>query len=226
MEHIGEVLAQSHRQGNIPVPKMPDEPTVEERKEDLRRRLNLTSWDNTFENFLLVKGSEDSLAAFKELAFGKASWYMLLCYGSDGCGKTHLCEALSIELAKRNIVCRVNEWAEVVRDFKRRMHSEIFGDYDDVFERFRTQPYLIIDDVGMGGTGSSWEWGELEEIINYRSREGLMTVVTTNLNIEPNPKDYNQSYVPRRIVSRFTDAVKSRLIVNRAGNYRPKKGKG
>ena len=150
---------------------------------------------------------------------------MLLCYGSDGCGKTYLCEALSIEFAKRNIVCPVNEWCEVIRDFKRRMHSETQGDYDAMFESFRRAPRLIIDDVGMGSTGSSWEWGELEEIINYRYREGLMTVVTTNLNIEPNPKDYNQPYVPRRIVSRFTDAVKSRLVLNSAGNYRPKKGK-
>jgi len=141
---------------------------------------------------------------------------MLLCYGSDGCGKSHLCEALSIALAHKNIACRVNEWADRVRDFKRRMHSETRDDYDQAFEGLRRQPYLIIDDVGMGSTGSSWEWGELEEIINYRYRECLMTVVTTNLDI----KD-----VPRRIVSRFTDAVKSRLVLNSAGNYRPKKVK-
>ena len=180
----------------------------------MRRRLNLTSWDNTFENFKPVKGVEESLTAFKELASGNATWSMLLCYGSDGCGKTHLCEALSIEMAKREVLCRVNEWAEVVRDLKRRMHSEVTDDYDMQFRSFQKRDYLMLDDVGMGSTGSSWEWGELEEIINYRYREGLFTVVTTNLDI----KD-----VPRRIVSRFTDAVQSRLVLNSGGNYRPKK---
>ena len=150
---------------------------------------------------------------------------MLLCYGSDGCGKTHLCEALSIELAKRNIFCKVYEWAEVVRGLKRRMYSEIKDDYDVMFENFRRFHYLVIDDVGSGSTGSPWEWGELEDIIDYRYREGLMTVVTTNLDIEPSEKYPNRPYVPRRIVSRFTDAVKSRLVVNRAGNYRPEKGR-
>ena len=217
MEHISRVLGQFHRPQTIPVQKMPnesDEPNSEERKEELRRRLNITSWDNTFKNFRLVKGTEASLAAFKELASGKATWFMLLCYGSDGCGKTHLCEALSIALALKNIACYVNIWSEVVRDFKRQMNSEIINAYDERFKGFRSLPRLIIDDVGSGSTGSNWEWGELEDIIDYRYREGLMTVVTTNLDI----KD-----IPRRIVSRFTDAVKSRLVLNNAGNYRPKK---
>ena len=125
MEPIGKVLAQSRSPKNTPTPTEPDEPTAEERKESLRRRLNITSWDNTFENFKRVQGTEGSVAAFKELALGKATWFMLLCYGSDGCGKTHLCEALSIEFAKKNVFCRVNEWCEVVRDLKNRMHSEI-----------------------------------------------------------------------------------------------------
>jgi len=189
--------------------------TAEERKESLRNGLNITSWDNTFENFKMVNGVDESLKAFKELASGHATWHMLLDYGSAGCGKTHLCEALSIEFAKQNIMCSVREWSEVVRHLKRMMRSEIKDDYDIFFERFRKAPRLIIDDVGSGSTGSSWEWGELEDIINYRYKKGLLTVVTSNLNI----KD-----LPDRIVSRFRDAVKSRLILNSAKDYRPLKG--
>lgn len=157
------------------------------------------------------------MAAFKLLGSGEASWQMLLCYGTAGNGKTHLCEALSITLVQRNIFCSVVEWSEKVRDFKKAMRSELQGAYDDLFERFRKIRYMIIDDVGSGSTGSYWEWGELEDIVNYRYRdknhEGLVTVVTSNLDIND---------LPDRIVSRFRDAKKGRLILNQAEDYRPK----
>lgn len=214
MEHIGKILEQSRN--IIPSPKIYEEPepTEEERKEELRLWLNITSWDNTFENFKVVRGTETSVKAFKELASGKASWFMLLNYGTAGCGKTHLCEALSIELAKRNIRCRVNEWAEVVRGFKKDMRSEFKDAYDIHFENFRKQVYLIIDDIGSGSTGSSWEWGELEDIVNYRYQENLFTVLTTNLDLKS---------LPDRVTSRFRDAIESRLILNKAPDYRPSK---
>ena len=148
------------------------------------------------------------------MASGKASWFMLLNYGTAGSGKTHLCEALSIELAKRNTWCRVNEWAEIIRGFKKDMHSEFKDAYDRHFESFRKQLYLIIDDIGSGSTGSSWEWGELEDIVNYRYRENLLTVLTTNLDLKS---------LPDRVTSRFRDATKSRLLLNKAPDYRPEK---
>jgi len=225
VKQIGEILGQFPKQESIPTQKTYKytyswdepaykEPTTEERKESLRQSLNITSWDNTFENLERIKGLEASLAAFMELAIGESTWHMLLCYGTAGCGKTHLCEALSIALAKRNIRCRVDEWSELVRLLKGAMQSELTGAYDRLFKNIRTSSRLIIDDVGSGSTGSNWEWGELEDIINYRYRECLFTVVTTNLNI----KD-----LPDRIVSRFRDGIKSRLILNGAGDYRPKK---
>ncbi len=139
---------------------------------------------------------------------------MLLCYGSDGCGKTHLCEALSIEWAKRDLRTPVTEWSELLRKFKREMRSDIKDLYDTHFESFRKQVRVIIDDVGLGSSGSNWEWGELEDIINYRYRNYLFTVVTTNLDI---------TKLPSRIISRFRDAVKSRIVLVSADDYRPKK---
>jgi len=184
-------------------------------KDDLRRRLNITSWDNTFENFKPLKGSTESLRVFKQLASGKATWHMLMVYGLTGCGKSHLCEALSIALATRKIYCAVTEWSEQVRLFKRWMRSEITDQYDVRFEQFRKSTWLILDDVGMGTKGTEWEWSELEDIVNYRYRNDLHTVVTTNLDLK---------LVPDRIVSRFRDAEKSRLVLNESGDYRPRKG--
>ena len=169
----------------------------------------------TFENFKPAKGSERALALFKELSTG-VEWFMLLCYGGVGSGKTHLCNALANVLCENDKYCRVQEWPAVIRNLKRAMHSEQKGAYDDLFDCYLKAEWLILDDVGMGATTSDWQWGELEEFINYRYEQGLLTVVTTNLDLKQ---------LPPRIVSRFSDAVKSRKVLNKAIDYRPLKGK-
>lgn len=188
--------------------------SFEERKESLRKQLNLTTWDSTFENFKHTKGAENALKLFKELST-LPGWFMLLCYGTSGNGKTHLCEALSIELYKRGIFCPVHEFAEIIRRFRTSFNSSDKWDYNLLFKRIQTAKYLILDDVGMGGSGSSWEWGELEEIISYRYKNELFTVMTTNLDLGD---------IPLRIVTRFQDAIKSRMVLNSGVNYRPLKG--
>ena len=188
-----------------------------QRKEALRRRLNITSWDNTFENFRALRGTREAVKAFKELATGTATWHMLLCYGGTGCGKTHLCEALAIALLNRGIKARVYEWPSLVRYLKRAMHSQAPDEYNLMFERYSIAKWLILDDVGMGGIGSTWEWGEFDEIINYRFRRDLPTVVTTNRNI---------INLPDRAMSRFRDALKGRVVFNESEDYRPKRVPG
>ena len=163
-----------------------------------------------------MKDVMTSLQAFKELAIGDATWFMLLVYGSTGCGKTHLCEAFSIALAKRNIRCKRDKWSELIREFKCRLRSGIPGDYDRYFKNIRNSPYLVLDDVVMA-TDSKWEWGEFDDIIDYRWEKRLVTIVTTNLDI---------TKLPPRAVSRFRDAVTSKMILNKANDFRPQKGGG
>ena len=174
----------------------------------------MTGINSTFDNFKPVKGAEKALALFKELS-ACPDWFMLLCGGDVGSGKTHLCNALANVLTDNDNYCRVQEWPVVIRNLKRAMHSEQKGAYDDLFDRYQKAPVLVLDDVGMGATTSDWQWGELEEFINYRYENGLLTVVTTNLDLKQ---------LPPRIVSRFSDAVKSRKVLNKAVDYRPLKG--
>jgi len=92
------------------------------------------------------------------------------------------------------------------------MSGEYRGLYDEVFKNYCRAERLILDDVGMGGTGSNWEWGEFEEIICYRYKNELLTVVTTNMDIPQ---------LPDRVVSRFRDKTKARMVKNGADDYRP-----
>ncbi|MBA7668993.1 hypothetical protein ES703_77116 [subsurface metagenome] len=47
-----------------------------------------------------------------------------------------------------------------------------------------------------------------------REREGLITIITTNLELD----DF-----PERVISRFRDRTQARLILNKALDYRPRK---
>lgn len=166
-----------------------------------------------FSNFRNVAGAEKALDAFKGLANGKADWFMLLCYGTAGCGKTHLCEALAHSLTIEGNFTRVIQWQSFIRNLKMSIgDKERPWLYDEIFRNHCISSRLIFDDVGMGGTGSSWEWGEFEEIICHRYNNYLMTVVTTNLDIKE---------LPDRVVSRFRDRTKARLVYNGAKDYRP-----
>jgi len=202
---------------------LPD-PTPEEKKRErlaelecLRCDIRVTSLENTFDNFKSVKGTEKAVAAFRALAAGNTHWKMLLCYGGVGNGKTHLLEALAIELHKQGKFARVLTMSAIMAALKRGMGKEAIDGLEDRVEHLSRVPYLLIDDVGMGGSGSDWEWGQLEDIIVYRYRENLLTAVTSNLDI---------SQIPERIVSRFSDSEKGRIVLNSGVDYRPLKVKG
>lgn len=215
MDHIGKVLGNSGRGKPIPSLKIIEteisEFTLEERREQLRNSLCISSLNNTFSNFKPVKGTREALAAFRALSSGKTEWQMLLCYGGVGNGKTHLCEATAIELYKRGIFCRVLTMAGIMRVLKNAMRHDSLTPFDDILDRLCRCSSLVIDDVGMGGSGSDWEFGQLEEIIIVRYRERLFTILTTNRDLDE---------LPERVVSRFHDPDVGRVVLNEGADYR------
>lgn len=217
LEHIGKVLGNFRREADTPNLKItePSELTLEEKLKELRQNLAISSLDNTFQNFKPVTGTGKALAAFKALASGRTDWKMLLCYGGVGSGKTHLCEATVIALYKRGLFSRLLTMAEIMRALKGTMNNDAHTTLNELLDRYSYADWLIIDDVGMGGSGSEWEWGQLEEIITVRYRECLFTVMTTNRDI---------SELPERIVSRFRDSDVGRVVLNQGEDYRALKG--
>jgi len=228
LEHIGKAL--EHSQGDTQNQKTysyyeePEyiEPALEEKRANSLSRLGVTDLNNTFEKMQQPSGFTKSFNAFRDLAEGKSSYYMLMVYGSTGNGKTKCCEAAVISLFDRGIYCHRQRWSDIVRHLKELMK---LGGYEEYFNKLRSIPYLIIDDIGSGSTGGSWEWGELEDIVDYRIERHLVTIMTTNLNICEDKNNSGSSYIPERIVSRFRDTNKSRIILNEAEDYRPLKEK-
>lgn len=191
--------------------------TKEQKVERLRALLGLSDTNHTFENFKVLAGTRRAYEAFKGMANGTHK-PMLLCCGAIGNGKTYLCEALSISLYRKGIRCEVSLWSELRRRLLQAMHRPKPGsvDYDELFKSIRRRKFLIIDDVGMGSRGTEWEMSELEDIVNYRYRERLFTVMTTNRTLEE---------LPERVVSRFFDPEVSEVVINEGKDYRIKEAK-
>lgn len=211
LERLNQGKHTAHQSNTEPIPDETEE-TREQKLESLRRALGVSSLEHTFENFKKVAGTGPALMAFRAMATDGHKPF-LLCYGGVGNGKTHLCEALSIQLYKQGKRCPVSVWSDIMRMFKKGMHQSGPGSppYDYIFDQFRSLERLIIDDVGMGGSSSQWEWGELEDIINYRYRERLFTVMSTN-------KDLDE--LPERIESRFSDPACGVIVQNTGKDYR------
>ncbi len=175
---------------------------------------------HTFESMRCPKGFKPTLEAFSELAAGTAPWHMLLVYGGTGNGKSRSCEALTIALYDKGVRgARREKWSDIIRfTLKAAFHSQRPDalTYEQTFKTLRERTVLIIDDVGMGSTGGNWEWGELEDIVDYRIEHNLLTVITTNLDLKE---------IPPRIVSRFRDRTHCRLVCDDAPDQRPLEGK-
>ena len=217
MEHIGEVLGNLGRGTLTQNLKTFEErePSLEEKREELRKSLGLSSLEHTFENFKPVPGTREALAAFRALAQGKTSWKMLLCYGGVGNGKTYLCEAAAFALYKRGLFCRVLTMARIMGALKECMGLERQNSLEELQRNYCYADRLILDDVGMGGSGSEWEFGQLEEIVVARYRERLFTIMTTNRDL---------TELPERIVSRFRDPDVGMVVLNEGADYRRLKG--
>ena len=141
---------------------------------------------------------------------------MALIYGGVGNGKTHLLEAMAIELYKRGLFVRVMTMSQMMIALKAGMNRGAWPNYDWLISSYCLADRLIIDDVGMGGSGSSWEWGQLEDIMIARYRERLFTIFTTNMDI---------TELPERIVSRFYDPDVGSCVLNSGVDFRKLKGK-
>lgn len=227
MEKLGKILKETldsqrdttNTQNRMSYLDDEKEMTLEEKREQLRKSLNISSLDNTFENFQAVPGSENALRATKELSTGLTEWKMLMIYGGIGNGKTHLCESLSIELYKKGIFCRIMNMSRMMRALKNTFSPYSIDRFEEIMNYYCKAERLIVDDIGVSGSDKEFKTdiAYLEQVVLERYRENLFTVLTTNINLPDMEKLFP------RIVSRFRDKSKARLILNKAPDYRLRK---
>ena len=163
--------------------------------------------EQTFGNFLPIEGTQKSLEYAKQLAYGKSSFIWLLICGGTGSGKSHLCNAIAKEVLKRGIDAQLILSAELFSSLRLGMSDHTT---EQRIKAFKDIFFLIIDECGLE-YGSNWEEEKFDELMSFRWMIGSPTVVTSNKDI---------AALPARVKSRFEDGRLSRIVLNRAPDYR------
>ncbi len=170
----------------------------------------------TFENFdwkrvnLLPELRENLKEAFRlAFDFAKSPEGWVVLQGMNGCGKTHLAAAI----ANYRYQAKQPALFVVIPDFLDHLRStfrpESKVSYDQLFERVKTTPLLILDDFGRQTT-SPWAQEKLYQVINHRYNARLPTVITTNCSTDE---------MDSPISSRFVDPKVSVLFNIMAPDY-------
>lgn len=160
-----------------------------------------------FDTFKGTKGTGEMVKALKEMVEGNTGLRLLLVYGTTGNGKTHGCNAMAMGLSKRGRQVKV--WA--IADLFSMLRKAIETNTTELeVQALKDIDVLVLDDWA-SEYATDWQKGKMEEVVDYRYRQGKMTVLTTNRSLGD---------IPDRIVSRFMEKRISRVVENKARDYR------
>ncbi len=170
----------------------------------------------TFDTF---KVDTPALKTLRNIVFDYATnphgW--LVIHGAPGNGKTHLCAAAHNELAARGVDCIFVSMPDLIASLK-----SLFDESTSLLEHqtysqrlriYQAVEVLVIDDLG-AERQTDWTNGVLFELLDYRYRNQLATLISTNQ--DPNDK----LVFDARLISRWHDSAFSTVIRNTAADYR------
>jgi DNA replication protein DnaC len=177
---------------------------------ELTQLSNLAAFrDKTFATFSpFVSGLRDVVPQVLAYAHQPDGWLTLL--GSYGVGKTHLAAAIAHEVLGRDELALFVVAPDMLDHLRATFAPQSAVTYDERFERFRSVPLLLIDDLGTE-SATSWAREKLYQLLNHRYNLRLATVITSNL---------KPSELDPRIYSRMCDPSVGRIITITATDYR------
>jgi DNA replication protein DnaC len=136
-------------------------------------------------------------------AFAEApDGWIVLC-GASGCGKTHIAAAVVSRLLERGQPALFVVVPDLLDHLRAAYQPGAEIGYDELFERVRNAPVLILDDLGTQAP-TPWAQEKLFQLVNHRFNARLPTIVTTNLHPEQ---------IDERLRTRLTDAGIARVYV-------------
>jgi len=142
--------------------------------------------------------------------FAKAPEGWLILMGINGCGKTHLAAAIANQLRRENKSVLFIVVTDLLDYLRSTFNPESRVSYDELFEKIKKTPVLILDDFGEQ-SATPWAQEKLYQLINYRYNARLATVITTCLSLDE---------IESRISSRMVDPSLSLVLRINAPDYR------
>ncbi len=118
-----------------------------------------------------------ALEAAKTFAAEPKGWLVLV--GPAGSGKTHLAAAIANERIKNGYPAFFQSIPDLLDHLRSAFSPDSEIAYDELFERVRNAPLLILDDLG-AQTSTPWTTEKLDQILNHRFNNELPTVITTS----------------------------------------------
>jgi len=145
--------------------------------------INARFKNKTFSNFVRERDPNAySVCRKYARSFGKNKKEGMLLTGLAGNGKTHLSVAIADNVArlKHRMVDKIV--FTTVPDMVKRMRADMLNNRHKFKEDLFSCNLLILDDLGAEAK-TDWTKDICHELIDYRYRESLPTVITTNLGI-------------------------------------------
>ncbi len=127
-----------------------------------------------------AKALQDCRSYLESVIGGKSGSLALL--GKVGTGKTHLACAITIELMRKTgKQAYYRTVRDMIREVRATWHRDAPETEANVIDRLTQAPLLVLDEVGVM-TGTDNEMLILFDVLDGRYREGLPTIVSSNLN--------------------------------------------
>lgn len=137
--------------------------------------------------------------------------------GQSGCGKTHLCTAIIGAMIKKGRSARYFVWREDSTILKALVNDK---EYQPAIDDFKKTDVLYIDDLFKQSNVSDADVKLAFELIDYRARNNLITVISSELDVDDLIK------IDEALAGRIIKQTrKNRYTVkkDRAKNYRLRK---
>lgn len=171
--------------------RCPNSQSDPQRVDRLRKLGNLDAFeDKTFETFQInLPGLTKTQAQSLNTAFDAAQAYAanpegwLLLEGTYGCGKTHLAAAVGNYRLQYETAVLFITTPDLLDHLRNTYGANSDVGYDEMFDRMRSAPMLILDDLGVENP-SAWAQEKLFQLLNHRYSHMLPTVITTNADLD------------------------------------------
>jgi DNA replication protein DnaC len=158
----------------------------------IQQTVNEKTLDNFNASEAWQRTMHDQAKAYIEEKTNK--WFFV--GGQSGCGKTHICTAICMELIKKGNSLIYMKWADATRELKNAMNDFY---YDEIIDRYKDIDVLYIDDffkVQAGTVPTSSDIRIAFEILNTRLLKNKKTIISSEFGLDE-MLDFDEATVSR-----------------------------